>query len=597
MPISRNLLVIIIIIFGGFLLFQFFNNNVSELKKPFSEFLNSVENDKVTEAVIKGREIFYSTNNLNQRYITKVPDFYLDLQPLLYEKGVHFRVENVEKSTVLLMILTSWFPVLLIIGVFLFVMKQMQGGNKIMSFGKSKAKAFESENITVTFKDVAGIEEAKNELDEIVHFLRDPSKFQKLGGRIPRGVLLIGQPGTGKTLLAKAIAGESNASFFSISGSEFVEMFVGVGASRVRDLFAQARNNIPCIIFIDEIDAVGRHRGSGMGGGNDEREQTLNQLLVEMDGFSGNEGVIIIAATNRPDVLDPALLRPGRFDRQVVVPLPDLEGRKKILEVHTRKINSADDLKIEVIAKGTPGFSGADLANLANEAALLAGRSDKSQVEMLDFEAAKDKIILGSERRSMVMPQKEKETTAYHEAGHAIVGALIKDMDPVHKVTIVPRGKALGVTSFLPNEEKYSHSKSQLLGKLKMMMGGRAAEEIIFKHFTTGASDDLKRAATIAHQMVCKWGMSEKVGPIHLEKDQSEIYLGRNYNRKKKISQKSAGEIDEEINSIVNNSYKFAMQLLQKNIKSLHKISKKLIEDETIDGADIRSILKENPAI
>jgi len=485
-------------------------------------------------------------------------------------------------------------PIILIIGVWLFFMKQMQGGNKAMGFGKAKTRGLSEEKEPITFKDVAGIEESKAELDEIVEFLKDPSKFEKLGGKIPTGVLLVGSPGTGKTLLAKAVAGEASASFFSISGSDFVEMFVGVGAARVRDLFAQAKASVPCIVFVDEIDAVGRQRGAGLGGGNDEREQTLNQLLVEMDGFEGNEGIIIIAATNRPDVLDPALTRPGRFDRQVVVPLPDMNGRLEILKIHTKNIDKELNIDLKVIAKGTPGFSGADLANLANEAALLAARANKNKVDMDDFESARDKVIMGSERRSMVISDKEKKTTAYHEAGHAIVAELIKEVDPVHKVSIVPRGRALGLTWLLPNEEKFSQKLSQINGGIAMMLGGRAAEELIFNHFTTGASNDIEKATSIAHRMVCNWGMSKKIGPVYLASNQGEVFLGRDIMRRKRISETSAREIDHEVDEIIKGAYQRALTLLREHLETLHALSRRLIEEETLDGSVVREIIQQH---
>ena len=474
-------------------------------------------------------------------------------------------------------------------------MRQMQSGTgRAMGFGKSRAKLLNENKDKVTFKDVAGIDEAKAELEEIVEFLKDPSKFQRLGGKIPKGALLVGPPGTGKTLLARAIAGEANVPFFSISGSDFVEMFVGVGASRVRDMFEQGKKNAPCIIFIDEIDAVGRHRGAGLGGGNDEREQTLNQLLVEMDGFDATEGVILIAATNRPDVLDPALLRPGRFDRQVVVPNPDIQGRNKILAVHTRKLALAPDVDISVIARGTPGFSGADLANLANEAALLAARRNKRLVTMLDFEDAKDKVLMGAERRSMVMTQKEKELTAYHEAGHALVGVFTPGNDPLHKVTIIPRGRALGVTMNLPERDKYSETKTEMKAKLSMMFGGRVAEELIFgkDHITSGASNDILQATQKARAMVVEWGMSDLLGPLRYSENEEDVFLGRSVTQRKSMSDETAMLIDKEIRNFIDEAEKHAKKILKKNIKHLHSLAKALLEFETLSGEDVQQLIK-----
>jgi len=481
--------------------------------------------------------------------------------------------------------------------VWIFFMRQMQGGGggkNPMSFGKSKARMLSDDQVKVTFKDVAGVEEAKEEVAELVDFLSDPSKFQKLGGRIPRGILMVGSPGTGKTLLAKAIAGEAKVPFFTISGSDFVEMFVGVGASRVRDMFEQAKKHAPCIIFIDEIDAVGRHRGAGLGGGNDEREQTLNQLLVEMDGFEGNEGVIVIAATNRPDVLDPALLRPGRFDRQVVVPLPDIRGREQIMNVHLRKVPAAEDVEPRVIARGTPGFSGADLANLVNEAALFAARANKRLVGMEELELAKDKIMMGAERRSMVMSDKEKELTAYHEAGHAIVGRLVPGHDPVYKVSIIPRGQALGVTMFLPTEDKYSFTKQQLESQISSLYGGRLAEEMIFgqEAVTTGASNDIQRATELAHNMVTKWGLSDNMGPLSYGEDEGEVFLGRSVTQHKAVSDLTAKQIDEDVRAVISRNYERAHRLLDENMDKLHTMAQLLIKYETIDSAQIDAIME-----
>ncbi|NQU66115.1 MAG: ATP-dependent metallopeptidase FtsH/Yme1/Tma family protein [SAR324 cluster bacterium] len=589
--VPKNIFLLIAIILGVIILFTFSAENQKGQQITFSRFMDIVESGQMSEVVIKGSQI--NGRSANQDiFVTNIPKYYHELPRVLYKRGIHFRFESDNTNNLFFAILSSWLPIILIIGVWVFFMKQMQGGNKIMGFGKSQHHKVDEDARKYTFEDVAGIDESKAELDEIVEFLRNPSKFEKLGGKIPTGVLLVGEPGTGKTLLAKAIAGEAGVAFFNISGSDFVEMFVGVGASRVRDLFAQARENAPGIVFIDEIDAVGRHRGAGLGGGNDEREQTLNQLLVEMDGFNGNEGVIVIAATNRPDVLDSALTRPGRFDRQVIVPRPDMIGRQKILSIHTKQLKLSTNVELKVIAQATPGFTGADLANLANESALIAARQNKSVIEMEDFENARDKVMMGKERRSMVIPEDEKRTTAYHEAGHAIIAALLTEVDPVHKVTIIPRGRALGLTMLLPVEDKYSQKESQLRGMLVMMMGGRAAEEIVFNHYTTGASNDLERAATIANHMVCNWGMSVVMGPVHLAAGQGEVFLGRDIMRKKNISHKSANKIDREVNKIVNEAYQKAIDLLKKNIDSLHAVTKELIELETISGEDIITIIK-----
>jgi cell division protease FtsH len=492
-------------------------------------------------------------------------------------------------------ILISWFPMLLLIGVWIFFMRQMQaGGGKAMSFGKSKARLFTNKDNKATFQDVAGVEEAKEELQEIIDFLVDPKKFTKLGGRIPKGVLLVGSPGTGKTLLARAIAGEANVPFFSISGSDFVEMFVGVGASRVRDLFNQGKKNAPCIIFIDEIDAVGRHRGAGLGGGHDEREQTLNQLLVEMDGFESNEGVIVMSATNRPDVLDPALLRPGRFDRQIVVSIPDVKGREAILKVHSRKTLLAANIDLSIIARGTPGFSGADLENLVNEAALVAARKNKKEIEMDDFEHAKDKVLMGVERRSMIIPLQERKNTAYHEAGHALVAKMIPNSDPIHKVTIIPRGRALGLTQQLPIDERHTYSKEYLLDNITILLGGRVAEEIVLNHSTTGAGNDIERATKIARKMVCEWGMSEKLGPLNYGKDEEHIFLGKEIGRHRDFSENTAQEIDEELRRIINNCHVRAKGILVKNIVALNNIADNLLEKEALDGQELDVIIKES---
>ncbi len=508
------------------------------------------------------------------------------------EKGVTVNIERPRESSAFLVTLLSWLPMLLLIGVWVFFMRQMQsGGNKAMSFGKSRAKLLTAQSKKITFKDVAGCDEAKQELQEIIEFLKDPQKFQRLGGKIPKGVLLMGPPGTGKTLLARAIAGEANVPFFSISGSDFVEMFVGVGASRVRDLFEQGKKNAPCIIFIDEIDAVGRHRGAGLGGGHDEREQTLNQLLVEMDGFESNDGVILIAATNRPDVLDPALLRPGRFDRRVVVARPDVRGREEILQVHTRKIPVSDDVELSVVARATPGFSGADLANLVNEAALLAAREDKKKVEADDFEIAKDKVLMGVERKSMIISDEEKKNTAYHEAGHALVAYLEPHADPVHKVTIIPRGMALGLTQQLPVDDRHSYNRQYLDAMLAVLMGGRAAEELFMGHLTTGAGNDIERATELARKMVCEWGMSERMGPLAFGKREEQIFLGREIAQHRDYSEKTAIEIDGEVHAIISNAYERARQHLDGHREALVRIAESLLERETIDNSEVKMLV------
>ena len=571
----------------------------------YSEFLNKVEAGEVASVYFDstGRGIRGELTS-GQKFKTTSPE--TDNSLLIgdirkYNSHTIIDAQKEEGPSFLYQIFLSWFPFLLLIGVWIYFMRQMQsgGGRGAMSFGKSKAKLMGEDQVKETFADVAGVEEAKEEVVELVDFLRDPSKFQKLGGKIPRGVLMVGSPGTGKTLLAKAIAGEAKVPFFSISGSDFVEMFVGVGASRVRDMFEQAKKHAPCIIFIDEIDAVGRHRGAGLGGGHDEREQTLNQLLVEMDGFEGNEGIIVIAATNRPDVLDPALLRPGRFDRQVVVPLPDIRGREHILKVHMRKVPLAKDVKPMLIARGTPGFSGADLANLVNEAALFAARANKRNVDMDDFERAKDKIMMGAERRSMVMSEEEKKLTAYHEAGHAIVGYLVPEHDPVYKVTIIPRGRALGVTMYLPEEDKYSHSKQSLESRISSLYGGRIAEEMVFGKgsVTTGASNDIERATDLARSMVTKWGLSEKLGPLSYSEDDGEVFLGRSVTQHKNVSDETAHVIDGEIRQIIDRNYQRAEKLLRDNEDKLHIMSEALMKYETIDAEQIKAIMagKEPP--
>jgi cell division protease FtsH len=588
----KNLGIWILIGLVLFILFNFINTKpIDSTQVSFTEFMANVKARKVGEVTIRGDEI---TGVYDDRtpFQTHAPD-YPEFISILLENGVRIRAQSTTQGGLLLAILNSWFPMLLIIGVWLFFMRQVQGGgNQALSFGKIRSRQVDEKNNPVTFKDVAGIEESKEELKEIVEFLQDPQKFEKLGGQIPRGVLLMGNPGTGKTLLAKAISGEAGVPFFSISGSDFVEMFVGVGASRVRDLFEQGKKNAPCIIFIDEIDAVGRYRGTGLGGGHDEREQTLNQLLVEMDGFQPNEGIILIAATNRPDVLDPALLRPGRFDRHVVVPLPDILGREEILKVHTGGVTLHPDVDLSVIAKGTPGFAGADLANLVNESALWAARQNKATVDQEDFEFAKDKVMMGSERRSILIPEKERRITAYHEAGHALVAELIPEVDPVHKVTVIPRGQALGLTQLLPEEDRHSHNRSQLLGQISMMLGGRAAEQITFNQFTTGASNDIKQATELARRMVVQWGMSDKLGPVSFSDGHDSVFLGRDLIQHSRYSQKTARKIDQEVKSIIAKCYDRAMKLLKTNNKILVSLAEGLIERETIDRAEILRLLK-----
>ncbi len=593
----KNLAVWLLIGFLVFLIIDFYksNNSVQQSRVvSYSNFLNDVKNGNVSRVEIRGNNITgeYSNGTLFSTYSPND----LSLIDKLEKNNIEIIAQPLEKNSPgLFDILISWFPMLLLIGVWIFFMRQMQSGSgRAMGFGKSRAKLLNENKDKVTFRDVAGIDEAKAELEEIVEFLKDPSKFQRLGGKIPKGALLVGPPGTGKTLLARAIAGEANVPFFSISGSDFVEMFVGVGASRVRDMFEQGKKNAPCIIFIDEIDAVGRHRGAGLGGGNDEREQTLNQLLVEMDGFDATEGVILIAATNRPDVLDPALLRPGRFDRQVVVPNPDIKGRNKILEVHTRKLALAPDVDISVIARGTPGFSGADLANLANEAALLAARRNKRLVTMLDFEDAKDKVLMGAERRSMVMSQKEKELTAYHEAGHALVGVFTPGNDPLHKVTIIPRGRALGVTMNLPERDRYSETKTEMKAKLAMMFGGRVAEEIIFgkENVTSGASNDILQATQKARAMVVEWGMSDILGPLKYSENEEDVFLGRSVTQRTSMSDETAKLIDKEIRKLIDTAENHAKKVLKKNIKHLHNLAKALLEFETMSGDEVRELIK-----
>jgi len=558
----------------------------------FSEFMSSVDRGDVQEVIIQGHNIQGKYKN-GERFRTFAPND-PELVKSLREKRVKIAAKPEEDSPWYMVLLLNWFPMLLLIGVWIFFMRQMQvGGGKAMSFGKSRAKLLTENQHKITFSDVAGVEEAKDDLQEIIAFLKDPKKFTKLGGRIPKGCLLVGPPGTGKTLLARAVAGEAGVPFFSISGSDFVEMFVGVGASRVRDLFVQGKKNAPCIIFIDEIDAVGRHRGAGLGGGHDEREQTLNQLLVEMDGFEANEGVILIAATNRPDVLDPALLRPGRFDRRVVVPRPDIKGREGILQVHTRKVPLAQGVDVAVLARATPGFAGADLENLVNEAALLAARNNKDKVEMQDFELAKDKVMMGAERRSMIISDEEKRNTAYHEAGHALVAKLLPGADPIHKVTIIPRGMALGLTQQLPMDEKHTYPKGYLLDNLVILFGGRVAEELVLEHMTTGAGNDIEKATDLARRMVCEWGMSEKLGPMTFGKKEEEIFLGRDFTQKVDYSENTAIEIDAEVRRIIQESYHRAKDLLKANIGLLHKVAETLLEREVLDGSEIDAIVRE----
>lgn len=569
-------------------------HHTSAQKLSYSEFLRQVDQGMINNVTIEDNKVIRGITKSNHRFVTYMPMQDDALLGELLKSKVDVSGQEKQQESFLLHLFVNWFPMLLLIGVWVFFMRQMQGGGGrgAMSFGRSRARLLGEDQVKVTFADVAGVDEAKEEVKELVDFLRDPTKFQNLGGRIPRGVLLIGPPGTGKTLLAKAVAGEAKVPFFTISGSDFVEMFVGVGASRVRDMFEQAKKHAPCIIFIDEIDAVGRHRGAGLGGGHDEREQTLNQLLVEMDGFEGNEGVIVISATNRPDVLDPALLRPGRFDRQVVVPLPDIRGREQILKVHLQKVPIEKDVEILPIARGTPGFSGADLSNLVNEAALFAARANKRKVGMIELDKAKDKIMMGAERRSMVMDENQKKLTAYHEAGHAIVGLLVPEHDPVYKVTIIPRGRALGVTMFLPEQDRYSHSKRRLESQLSSLFGGRIAEEIIFgaESVTTGASNDIMRATEISRKMVTSWGLS-KLGPLTFGEEEGEVFLGRSVSQHKEISDSTAQQIDEEVRQIIDRNYQCAKEILEANLDKLHLMANGLIKYETIDSKQIAEIM------
>jgi len=588
----KNLLFWVVVGLFMILLFNLFSvpTHAPEEDVIFSDFMAKIEKGEVEKAIIKGNHIS-SVLKDKTRIRTFSPD-YPDLVKVLREKDVQIEVKPPEESPWYITFLVTWGPFILFLGLWFFLMRQMQvGGNKALSFGKSRARMLTEDRKKVTFADVAGVEEAKEEVLEIIEFLRDPRKFQKLGGRIPKGVLIVGPPGTGKTLLAKAIAGEAGVPFFSISGSDFVEMFVGVGASRVRDLFEQGKKHAPCIIFIDEIDAVGRLRGAGLGGGHDEREQTLNQLLVEMDGFDTTEGVILIAATNRPDVLDPALLRPGRFDRQVVVNRPDLRGRSEILKVHTKKVPVAANVELEKIARGTPGFSGADLENLVNEAALWAARQNKKEVEVVDFEMAKDKVLMGAERKSMMLTDEEKRTTAYHEAGHALMAKLLPGTDPVHKVTIIPRGRALGVTMQLPTDDRHNYSKDFLYNNLAILMGGRVAEELVLNHVTTGAGNDIERATDLARKMVCEWGMSEKLGPLTFGRKEEEIFLGREIATKRDFSEQIALDIDLEVRRLVTENYERAKRILTENMTSLKALGEALLEKEVLDAPEIDAIL------
>lgn len=595
-PFYKNLAIWLVISVMMILLFNLFNQPRSSSEKIiFSEFLSALDRGEIKEVTIQGHNI--SGRFANRREFKTYAPNYPELIKILREKEVKISAKPEEESPWYMTLLVSWFPMLLLIGFWVFFMRQMQaGGTKAMSFGKARVKLLNERHQKVTFLDVAGIDESKEELQEIIEFLRDPKKFTKLGGRIPKGVLLVGPPGTGKTLLARAIAGEANVPFFSISGSDFVEMFVGVGASRVRDLFIQGKKHAPCIIFIDEIDAVGRHRGAGLGGGHDEREQTLNQLLVEMDGFESNEGVIIVAATNRPDVLDPALLRPGRFDRQVVVPRPDVKGREEILKVHTRKTPLAEDVSLSILARGTPGFTGADLENLVNEAALLAARRGRSKVAMDDFEAAKDKVLMGVERRTMIISEEEKRLTAYHEAGHTLVAKFLPCADPIHKVTIIPRGRALGVTQQLPAEDKHTLSRDYILNKITIFLGGRAAEELVLHTQTTGAGNDLEMATEWARKMVCDYGMSERLGPVTFGKRDEHIFLGREIAQAKDYSEKTAIEIDEEIKRVVLENYNRAKGIILENMDKLHRLATALLEKEVLAGEEIDQVLGLKPA-
>ena len=591
-PFYRNIAFWLVISLVMVLLFNLFNRpQVKPETINFSQFIAAMELGEIGSVTIHGSKVSgeYLDGRKFRLFIPEYPDLVRDLR----EKGVQISAKPPGESPFWQSILISWFPMLLLIAVWIFFMKQMQaGGGKALAFGKSRAKILSKDQHKVTFEDVAGVDEAKEELEEIIHFLKDPKKFTKLGGRIPKGVLIVGAPGTGKTLLARAIAGEADVPFFNISGSDFVEMFVGVGASRVRDLFIQGKKNAPCIVFIDEIDAVGRHRGAGLGGGHDEREQTLNQLLVEMDGFESNDGVILISATNRPDVLDPALMRPGRFDRQIIVPIPDIKGREAILRVHTKENPLSGNVSLQVLARGTPGFTGADLENMVNEGALLAAKLGKNQIEMVDLEQAKDKVLMGTERKSMIIPYEERKNIAYHESGHALVAKMIPGTDPIHKVTIIPRGRALGLTQRLPVDEKHIYPKDYLLDNIAVLMGGRASEEIILHIQTTGSHEDIEQSTELARKMVCEWGMSEKMGPLAFGQKEEQIFLGREFAKHKDYSERTAQDIDEEIKQIVNNSYDSARKILEENIDLLHSLANSLLERESLDGDQIDKIVK-----
>lgn len=590
-PLQKNIALWLVISLVFVMVYHLFNQPKSaQTEIIYSDFLSNVDKGQVAEVTIQGESI--SGRLTNGTFFKTYAPKDAGAIALLKEKGVRISAKPADDSPWYMTLLVSWLPMLLLIGVWIFFMRQMQGGGgKAMAFGKSRARLVTDKSKKVTFTDVAGVEEAKAELQEVIDFLRDPKKYTRLGGRIPKGLLLVGQPGTGKTLLARAIAGEADVPFLSISGSDFVEMFVGVGASRVRDLFTQGKKNAPCIIFIDEIDAVGRHRGAGLGGGHDEREQTLNQLLVEMDGFESNEGVILVSATNRPDVLDPALLRPGRFDRQVVVPLPDVKGREKILEVHARKTPLATDVDFSVIARGTPGFSGADIENLVNESVLYAARFNKEKVTMSDFEYAKDKVMMGTERKSMVISDTEKRNTAYHETGHALVARMLPGTDPIHKVTIIPRGMALGLTQQLPVDEKHSYPREYLLNNIMILLGGRAAEELVLKDFTTGAGNDIERATALARKMVCEWGMSDEMGPLSYGKKEEQIFLGREFATHKDYSEETAKKIDTEVSRIVTTAYENAKKILSDHMDLLNRIAAELLEKEVLNGAELDEMI------
>ncbi len=589
-PFYKNLALWLVITLMMVMLYNLFSKqHLAETNVSYTDFLAMVENERVSEVVIQGQELFVTDIDRNRLKVFAPED--ADLIKILRQKGVVISAKPPSENPWYMNVLVSWFPMIVLIGVWIFFMRQMQaGGGKALSFGKSRARLMSDQSERVTFEDVAGIDEAKEELIEIVEFLRDPKKFTRLGGRIPKGVLLVGPPGCGKTLLARAIAGEAGVPFFSISGSDFVEMFVGVGASRVRDLFVQGKKNAPCIIFIDEIDAVGRHRGAGLGGGHDEREQTLNQLLVEMDGFESNEGVILISATNRPDVLDPALLRPGRFDRQVVVSMPDIRGREKILRVHMKKTPIDNDVNPVILAKGTPGFSGADLENLVNEAALLAAKRNKEKIGMVDFEDAKDKVYMGLERKSKVIKEEDRRVTAYHEGGHALVARFLPETDPVNKITIVPRGRAAGITWFLPEERDFKY-KDQLESELAVAFGGRVAEEIVFNRISTGAANDIKQATDLAQQMVRRWGMSDELGPLSYAKGEEQVFLGREIAQHRDYSEATANKIDEEINKLIKNCYKRSKTVLSQNLDILHKLAEVLLEQETVLGKELDELI------